>query len=95
MVTKAWPFHWIVDAVTKSLPVAVSVKAGLPEATFVGDSAAIAGIGFGGTEFGGADGEEPPPQAHRSTSASELEADKRNEMGIKDTDRNPLEVVAP
>jgi hypothetical protein len=95
LVTKASPFHWIVDAVTKSLPVAVSVKAGLPEATFVGDSAVMAGIGFGGTGFGGADGEEPPPQAHKSTSASELEAEKRNEMEIKDTGRSPLKVVAP
>jgi hypothetical protein len=96
LVAKASPFQWIADAVTKSLPVAVSVKAGLPEATFVGDSAVIAGIGFGGTGFGGANGEEPPPpQAHKSTNASELEAEKRNEMEIKDTGRSPLKVVAP
>jgi hypothetical protein len=95
LVTKASPFHWIVDAATKSLPVAVSVKAGLPEATFVGDSAVIAGIGFGGTGFGGADGEPPPPQAHKNTNASEPDARKRNEMEVKNTGLSPLKVVAP
>ena len=74
----------------------MSVKAGLPEATFVGDSAVMAGIGFGGTGFGGADGDEPPPpQAHKNTNASELEAEERNEMEIRGTGRSPLKVVAP
>src|SRR5580692_9898204 len=67
VVVSGVPFQLIADAATKSLPVTVRVKAGLPEATLDGDSALIEGTGFDALMESVSAPEVPPPGAGVTT----------------------------
>jgi len=72
------------DAATKSLPLTVSVNAGLPDAALDGTSVEIAGIGF---VCGIGCGELPePPQAHSAASAPMTVGKNLNDFKIESMD---------
>ncbi len=83
LVASATPFQFTVDAATKSLPLTVSVNAGLPEAALDGTSVETAGTGFVCRRICG---ELPAPQALSTASVQMTVAKNLSEFKIESMD---------